>query len=83
MRRLVVTFVALAAILLAGTLAFKADAQTSRGAANIPAQTQNFTPIEKAACGPYRGNRCGPYHQLGLRWRWPLLVRPLLKRQLT
>ena len=62
MRRLVVTFVALAAILLAGSLAFKADAQTSRGAANIPAQSQNFTPIEKAACGPYRGNRCGPYH---------------------
>ena len=62
MRRLVVTFVALAAILLAGSLAFKADAQTSRGAANIPAQSQNFTPIEKAACGPHRGDRCGPYH---------------------
>ena len=62
MRKLVVTFVATAAILLAGSLAFKADAQTSRGAANIPAQAQNFTPIEKAACGPFRGRWCGPFH---------------------
>jgi hypothetical protein len=61
MRKLVVTLVALAAILLAGSLAFKADAQTSRGAANIPAQAQNFTPIEKAACG-HRGAHCGPRH---------------------
>jgi hypothetical protein len=62
MRKLVVTIIATAAILLAGSLAFKADAQTSRGAANIPAQAQNFTPIEKAACGPFRGRWCGPYH---------------------
>jgi hypothetical protein len=62
MRKLVVTLVALAAIWLAGSLAFKADAQTSRGAANIPAQAQNFTPIEKAACGPFRGRYCGPFH---------------------
>jgi hypothetical protein len=62
MRKLVVTIIATAAILLAGSLAFKADAQTSRGAANIPAQAQNFTPIEKAACGPFFGRWCGPYH---------------------
>ena len=62
MRKLKVTFIATAAILLAGSLAFKADAQTSRGAATIPAQAQNFTPIEKAACGPFWGPRCGPYH---------------------
>jgi hypothetical protein len=62
MRKLTVTLIALAAILLAGLLAFKADAQTSRGAANMPAQTQNFTPIEKAACGPFFGARCGPFH---------------------
>lgn len=62
MRKLTVTFLALAAILLAGSLAFKADAQTSRGAAAIPAQSQNFTPIEKAACGPFPGRWCGPFH---------------------
>jgi hypothetical protein len=62
MRRLVVTLFAITAILLAGALAFKADAQTSRGAAAIPAQAQNFTPIEKAACGPFRGRWCGPFH---------------------
>jgi hypothetical protein len=63
MRKLMVTFIATAAILLAGSLAFKADAQTSRGAATIPAQAQNFTPIEKAACGPFFGRWCGPFHR--------------------
>ena len=61
MRKL--TFIAMAAILLAGSLAFKADAQTSREAAVIPAQAQNFTPIEKAACGPFWGRWCGPFHR--------------------
>jgi hypothetical protein len=63
MRKLTVTFIATAAILLAGSLAFKVDAQTSCGAANIPAQAQNFTPIEKAACGPFWGRWCGPFHR--------------------
>jgi hypothetical protein len=62
MRKLTFTFIAAAALLLAGSLAFKADAQTSRGAADIPAQAQNFTPIVKAACGPFRGPYCGPFH---------------------
>jgi hypothetical protein len=62
MRKLAVAFIAIAAIVLTGSLTFKAGAQTSRGAAAIPAQAQNFTPIEKAACGPYRGRFCGPFH---------------------
>jgi hypothetical protein len=62
MRKLVITLAATAAILFAGAAAFKADAQTSRGAANLPAASQNFTPIEKAACGPRRGPYCGPFH---------------------
>jgi hypothetical protein len=62
MRRLLVTLAAISAILLAGSLPGKVDAQTSRGAATLPAQTQNFTPIEKAACGPRWGRWCGPYH---------------------
>ncbi|MGH6795823.1 MAG: hypothetical protein ACREDH_11685 [Methylocella sp.] len=68
MRKLVLTFVATAAILLTGTLAFNAEAQTSRGAATFPAQAQNFTPIEKAACGPHRGRWCGPFHRRVCRW---------------
>ena len=63
MRKLVVTLFAIAAIILAGAVAFnKADAQISRGAATIPAQSHNFTPIEKTACGPFRGRWCGPFH---------------------
>ena len=62
MRRLVITLATTAAIVLAGSLAFKAEAQTSRGAFNLPAAAQNFSPIEKAACGPFRGAHCGPYH---------------------
>ena len=63
MRKLIVVLTATAAVLLAGSLAFKADAQTLRGAANISTQTQNFTPIEQAACGPHWGRWCGPFHR--------------------
>ena len=61
MRRLVMTLVAVAAILLAGVFSWKAEAQTSRGALKLPEASQNFTPIEKAACGPFWG-RCRPFH---------------------
>ena len=61
MHRLVIACATTAAILLAGALAWKAEAQTSRGAAALPAAAQNFTPIEKAACGPFRGPHCGPF----------------------
>jgi len=63
MRKLVITFIATAAILAAGALAFKAEAQTSRGAADITMHAKNFTPIEKAACGPFWGRWCGPFHR--------------------
>jgi hypothetical protein len=63
MRKLVITFIATAAILAAGGLAYKADAQTSRGAADITMHAKNFTPIEKAACGPFWGRWCGPFHR--------------------
>lgn len=62
MRKLVMTFIATAAILAAGAVAYNADAQTSRGAAGITTQAKNFTPIEKAACGPFWGRWCGPFH---------------------
>ena len=60
MRKILVTLAATTTILLAATLT--GDAQTSRAAATLPAQAQNFTPIEKAACGPHRGRWCGWYH---------------------
>lgn len=42
--------------------AVNANAQTTRGAASLTATTQNFTPIEKAACGPVWGRYCAPFH---------------------
>lgn len=60
MRKLTVMFAAASAILLAGSLI--ADAQTTRGAFSIPKEARNFTPVEKAACGPRPGRWCGPYH---------------------
>jgi hypothetical protein len=62
MRKVAVALAATAAILFAGSLAWNADAQTTRGAAAVSSVAQNFTPIEKAACGPYRGRWCGPWH---------------------
>ena len=67
MRKLSVAFTAAVTILLVSPLAWNADAQTSRGAADIPAQSQNFSSIQQAACGgpgPYCPGgffrRCGP-----------------------
>lgn len=62
MRRLGITLIATAAIVAAGAVVYKAEAQTSRGAADLTTQAKNFTPIEKAACGPHWGRYCGPYH---------------------
>jgi hypothetical protein len=63
MRKLLLTVIAAGAIVAAGAVAFKAEAQTTRGAANLTTQSQNFTPIEKAACGPHWGRWCGPFHR--------------------
>jgi len=60
MGRPVVILTTTIAILLGGALA--SNAQTSRGARSISAASQNFTPIEKAACGRHMGRWCGPYH---------------------
>jgi len=57
MRKLVIA--GTAAVLMLGSFALQAQAQTLRGAADIGSTSQNFTPIHKAACqgwGPY----CGP-----------------------
>jgi hypothetical protein len=59
MLRPVVILAVTTAILLAAPPA--SNAQTSRGAASISAARQNFSPIQKAACGPYWGRWCGPF----------------------
>jgi hypothetical protein len=61
MRRKVVMLVG-AAALTAPTLISSADAQIERGPAALAGQAQNFTPVEKAACGPHWGRVCS-------RWR--------------
>jgi hypothetical protein len=60
MSRLVVILAATMAILSAGSLA--SNAETTRGALSLRTTVQNFTPIEKAACGPNVGRWCGPFH---------------------
>jgi Spy/CpxP family protein refolding chaperone len=62
MRKLSATLLAAAAILTMSALAWKADAQTSRGATIPPVQEQNFSPVKQTACGPFWGGHCGPWH---------------------
>ncbi len=58
MRKLAITLTMAVAVLFAGLLTWKAEAQTwKRGAAALAAQ--NYTPIEKAACGG-GGPHCPP-----------------------
>jgi hypothetical protein len=65
MRKLTMTLTA--AVLMLGTMAVAANAQ-SQGAASLHAQIKNATPIHRAACGgfgPYCPpgfvRACGPY----------------------
>src|SRR5271166_4230264 len=64
------------AIMLAATTAFMlggmltSQAQMERGPAALADTAKNFTPIEKAACGPHYGKYCGPFHhRVCDRWR--------------
>jgi hypothetical protein len=60
--------VAVTIVVLLGGM-FTANAQTTRGAAGIQAASHNFTPIVKAACGPFWGRYCGPFHHWVCRHR--------------
>jgi hypothetical protein len=51
MRKVMIMLVAAAALLFAGALAWKAEAASWGGAANLVATAKNFTPIIKTACG--------------------------------
>ena len=60
MRRKVIMLAGAAALTIG--LMSGADAQIERGPAALAEHAQNFTPVEKAACGPHRGRFCGPFH---------------------
>ena len=68
MHKLMVTLATTAAILLAGSPAWKATAAPSEGAAGFSTAVESVKPIKPAACqgwGPYCGpgfvRACGPY----------------------
>jgi hypothetical protein len=77
MRRVVIALAGTAALMIGAALISGANAQIERGPAALAEQAQNFTPVEKAACGPHWGRFCGPVSSPGLR-PLALLVRALL-----
>jgi hypothetical protein len=62
MRRVVIGLAGTAALMIGAALISGANAQIERGPAALAEQAQNFTPVEKAACGPHWGRFCGPFH---------------------
>lgn len=62
MRRLAIALAGAAALTIGGGLIFGAEAQIERGAAALSQPAHNFTPVEKARCGPHWGRYCGPWH---------------------
>jgi|HubBroStandDraft_2_1064218.scaffolds.fasta_scaffold294212_2 hypothetical protein len=68
MHKFMITVATTAAILLAGSTAWKSAAAPNEGAAGVSTAVQSMTPIKKAACqgwGPFCGpgyvRACGPY----------------------
>ncbi len=55
MRRMAVRFAGATALIISVALIGSANAQIERGPAALSGQIQNFTPVEKAACGPHWG----------------------------
>jgi len=62
MRRMAIMLAASATLLFGATSPWQAQAQIERGPAALAGAAQNFTPIEKAACGPHWGRWCPPWH---------------------
>jgi hypothetical protein len=54
MRKVTTAFAVLTTVLIVGSVPLQVDAQTMRGT-DAAATIRNFTPIEKAACGPHWG----------------------------
>jgi hypothetical protein len=51
MRKLTIALLATAAIMLAGSLSWRAEATTPGSDASLPATAKYFSPVVKAACG--------------------------------
>jgi hypothetical protein len=60
MRKVVILFAAAAALLLAGSFAFKADATTGAGTLGLAATAKTYSPIEQATCKGKKGPFCQP-----------------------
>ena len=78
MRKLSVAFAAAAAILLVSSLAWNADAQTSRGAAKYARAITKLHTDRKSRLWAVLWCPVRTIPSLGLRSPWPLLVRSLL-----
>jgi hypothetical protein len=64
MRKIAIALGLSAAVLVAGGIAWKAEATTWRsGTLNLPGVTKNYSPIERVGCYGY--GKCPP----GLRWK--------------
>jgi hypothetical protein len=60
MRKLAIALGLSAAVLVAGGIAWKADATTWRsGTLNLPGATKNYSPVEQTACYGW-GRYCPP-----------------------
>jgi hypothetical protein len=62
MRKIAILLAASTALVFGAAPAWQAYAQMERGPAALASAPKNFTPIVKAACGPYWGAHCGPWH---------------------
>jgi hypothetical protein len=62
MRKIAIMLAASTALVFGAAPTWQAFAQIERGPAALAAAPKNFTPIEKAACGPHWGAHCGPWH---------------------
>jgi len=62
MRRVVIALAGTVSLMIGAAFISGANAQIERGPAALAEQAQNFTPVEKAACGPHWGRFCGPFH---------------------
>ena len=60
MRKIAILLAASTALVFGAAPAWQAYAQMERGPAALASAPKNFTPIVKAACGPYWGAHCGP-----------------------
>jgi hypothetical protein len=75
MRKIAITLGVAAAVLVAGGLAWKADATAVKsGTSGLPAATKNYSPVEQTGCRGW-GPMCPP----GWTWRcgpWKCKCRP-------